>query len=50
MLQKLSQSIMEHKQILVVLKAIGWVVVLAAIILSTMLMKEQEISFVYNNF
>lgn len=49
MFQKLLQ-IISNNNVKYCLKIVGWMIAILAIIFSTMLMEEQSISFVYNNF
>ncbi len=50
MIEKLAGKISGNPGLLKILKVTGWIVVIVCIVLTNMLMKEQEISFVYNNF
>lgn len=50
MLQKLLQNILNKPKLVYVLKVVGWTFVIVSIIITNIMMKDQEISFVYNNF
>ena len=50
MWQKLSSSISTSPILAAVLKTLGWALALISIVFATVIMKEQEISFVYNAF
>ena len=50
MWQKLSSSISTRSILTASLKTLGWALALISIVFATVIMKEQEISFVYNAF
>lgn len=50
MIEKLVLQITSRPKLMGCLRIVGWVAVIVAIVLTNMIMKEQEISFVYNNF
>ena len=50
MLHKLLQSILSNEKIMSGLRVIGWIFVIVAIVYTNMIMKGEEIAFVYNNF
>ncbi len=50
MLPKQLLNIFNNPKVISVLKTVGWIAAIVAIVLTNMLMKGQEISFVYNNF
>ena len=50
MWQKLSSGISTSPVLSAFLKTLGWALALIGIVFATVIMKEQEISFVYNAF
>lgn len=50
MLQNLLQNISGNPKAMAFLKIIGWTIIIVALIFTNIIMKNQEISFVYTNF
>ena len=50
MLHRLLQSISNKPILVQILKILGWILILTAIVIANVIMKDQEISYVYNNF
>lgn len=50
MLQRLLQNILANEKLMNALRVLGWTFIVITIIYTNIIMKEQEISFVYNNF